>query len=635
MPLTNGHDSDPPGLLPIIGLSGLTAAPGRQALIVEGVDAQIALAATLANLAVITWVGLPHETDWTPLAGRNVVIWPRADLDGLSVAHEVAAHVFAVGAIVKAIRVQPGMAEGWDAYAALKNDHWSAKRILEYARSNSYVMSAEALNAALEIDERREVVEDAYRGVTDMATPAMGTAAPSLVTTESTAPLPAQPVQKPKRAAATRGNVTAIHGAPLPETREIEGWRQNVIKTEDGKPLPKLSVNWRWYLAGHHDTRGLFAWNDVAQCEFLLRAPPWADGDGWHPRAMTESDIIETRGWLERHGMRPQKNDARDTIKLVAREHSYNPVLKYLEALKWDGCPRLAGGPWEGDTVEPLSVEYLGAPGDQIFATFVRKFHIGAVARVMRPGCKVDTMLILESDQGKLKSSYIRKMATIQGHEYFGDSIGDIVHKESIMLLQGTWLVEISELAGFDRKEINHIKAWLSRTTDRMIPKYEGVPREMPRRFVVAGTHNPTGHGYLKDPTGARRFWPVPVGRIELARVERDRDQIWAEAVHRYRAGEHWYLTADEEAEADALTVERRAEDPWSARINTICETQSTTTLQQIMSGLNIPSAQQNELTVKRISEHLRAAGWSREKRGEERIWVRAPVEGTQAELLG
>jgi predicted P-loop ATPase len=131
-------------------------------------------------------------------------------------------------------------------------------------------------------------------------------------------------------------------------------------------------------------------------------------------------------------------------------------------------------------------------------------------------------------------------MSMIDGHEYFADSIGDIANPSSIMLLQGTWIVEISELAGFDRKEVAHIKAWLSRTTDRFVPKYESEPREVPRHYAVAGTHNPSGHGYLKDPTGARRFWPVPTGVIDLSRVRRDRDQIWAEAVALFRAGQKW-----------------------------------------------------------------------------------------------
>jgi predicted P-loop ATPase len=406
---------------------------------------------------------------------------------------------------------------------------------------------------------------------------------------------------------------------------EDEHWRARLILNEDSRIKPKLATNWYWMLRGHADTRGMFAWNDVMQTVYVMKQPPWQDG-AFMPRALVDNDQFRCVTWLEGHGLTPRKADARDTIRSVAQLRRFNPVRDYLSGLEWDGCPRLAGGAWESDTVEPLSVEYLGAPPDQIYATMVLKWHVAAVARILRPGCKVDTMIVFESSQGKMKSSYLRVMSMIDGHEYFADSIGDIANPSSIMLLQGTWIVEISELAGFDRKEVAHIKAWLSRTTDRFVPKYESEPREVPRHYAVAGTHNPSGHGYLKDPTGARRFWPVPTGVIDLSRVRRDRDQIWAEAVALFRAGQKWWLTADEQTMCDALTGDRRAEEPWAARIDEMARPATVLRLQEVMQGLSIPAAQQNELTVKRISEHLRWRGWHREARGDagERVWVRA-----------
>ncbi len=239
-------------------------------------------------------------------------------------------------------------------------------------------------------------------------------------------------------------------------------------------------------------------------------------------------------------------------------------------------------------------------------------------------------MAIFESPQGRLKSTYLRKMATINGHEYFADSIGDITNAVSVMLLQGCWIVEVAELSDFSRREVGAVKAWLSRTTDRYVPKYEGEPREVPRNYIVAGTHNPSGHGYLKDPTGARRFWPVPIVAVDLDRVERDRDQIWAEATHLFKSGMKWWLTADEERQADELTGERRVVEAWAGKIDDALKGMAAVTMDSVISSLQIPIGQQSDLTVKRIAEHLASVGYTQ---GRDRTW-RRNGEMQQGEML-
>ncbi len=152
----------------------------------------------------------------------------------------------------------------------------------------------------------------------------------------------------------------------------------------------------------------------------------------------------------------------------------------------------------------------------------------------------------------------------------------------------------------------------------------------MPRNYIVAGTHNPSGHGYLKDPTGARRFWPVPITKVDMARVERDRDQIWAEAVTLYRAGVKWYLTDDEEQQAAAITGERTIEDIWGPRIDEVTAAMSRVTVQAVAQAMALPIGQQTELTTKRISEHLRSVGWEQRR---DKTWAKVG-EFTQGEML-
>ncbi len=407
-----------------------------------------------------------------------------------------------------------------------------------------------------------------------------------------------------------RNNVQSLRGDPLPPTDDLDAYRENLLTNEEGKLKPKMASNFYWMLRGHPETRGLFAFNDVAQGVFLMRPPPWEDAATWIPRALSDADISKAAMWLEARQLSPKKSETRDSIKTVATHARFNPIRDYLQALRWDGIPRLAGGMWEGETQPHGAAEYLGAPADEIFGTFLTKWHISAVARIMRPGCKADCMLVIEGAQGKMKSTYLRMMATIKGHEYFADGIGDIANKDSIMLMAGCWIVENAEMDGFSRQDLRTIKAWLSRTTDRYIPKFESEPREVPRTFVVSGTHNPSGHGYLKDPTGNRRFWPLPVSSIDLPRVTADKDQIWAEAVARFTAGEIWWLSQDEESQCDRLTQDRRSVDPWGYKIDPLIGLSRVVRLDEVLDRLAIPSAQQNELTVKRVGDYLRGRGF-------------------------
>lgn len=607
---------------PIYGLAEIAAHPGKQVLIVEGEKCADAGNMVLGGkMVVASWCGgaqATARTDWTPLAGRRCVLWPDADHEGRKAMETLAGSLVGLGATVRMMDPEQDRPKGWDIADAAAS-RMDGPQIIAYAKARARDWTGPT---------EREVVPDAPVSKHKShetrphatASPAVGGAALAV------APKPDVAHPRPER-----DNILSLHGHEIPTGDALDDYRSHFITDENGKIKSKLSNNFFWMLRGHPETRGLFAWNDIAQGVFLMARPPWAGGNGpWQSRAIYESDVFSALTWMERQGLQPRKTDARDTIRNIASYTRYNPVWDYLGSLRWDGCPRLQGGAWEGDTVPPLSTEYLGAPQDEIFATFVTKWHVAAVARAFRPGCKADAMVIFESPQGKFKSTYLRTMATIDGHEYFADNVGDITHPGSIMLLQGCWIVEVAELAGFNRKEIDSVKAWLSRTTDRFVPKYEGEPREVPRNYIVAGTHNPSGHGYLKDPTGARRFWPVPIQEVDLKRVERDRDQIWAEAVHLQRSGMKWWLTADEEAQADALTFDRRVEDPWAGKINEGVKGLQSVTLDSVIAWLQIPISQQTEVTTKRISEHLKSAGYIQRR---DRTWAKVG-EMQQGEML-
>jgi putative DNA primase/helicase len=189
---------------------------------------------------------------------------------------------------------------------------------------------------------------------------------------------------------------------------------------------------------------------------------------------------------------------------------------------------------------------------------------ISAVARIMRPGAKVDHMLILEGPQGAKKSSALKVLA---GEPWFTGELAEIGSKDAAQQMRGIWIIEIAELDAISRAEVSRIKAFLTRTTDRYRPPYERYVIEVPRQCVFAGSVNPDT--YLRDETGNRRFWPLRCGSIDLNALRRDRDQLWAEAVARYREGAIWWLDEPELiASAKAEQDQRYQADAWDSRID-------------------------------------------------------------------
>jgi predicted P-loop ATPase len=224
---------------------------------------------------------------------------------------------------------------------------------------------------------------------------------------------------------------------------------------------------------------------------------------------------------------------------VVAQDTPYHPVREYLKALKWDGTPRL----------QIWLAEYLGAEADPVYLAAVgRKFLISAVARVIQPGCQVDHMLVLEGPQDLGKSRTARALARYP--EWFTDDMPDIHDKDAALQLSGRWIVELAELAALRRSELEGMKAFITRPVDVFRPPYARRTVGVPRQSVFVGTTN-EAH-YLRDPTGNRRFWPVPCSLIDIDALECDRDQLWAEALHALHAGEAWHLTREETALANA-----------------------------------------------------------------------------------
>jgi predicted P-loop ATPase len=579
--------------------------PEKQVLIVEGEKCADRAAEALPAMIPISWLGgskAAHRTNWKHLQNRRLVLWPDNDPEG-EVAMlggydrqgrwtpGIADYALQAGALAIKVVVRPGddKPKGWDIADALdgKID------VLAFAKAHIIEWTAEhTAKRKRDLAPAPEPAEDEPKAV---------------------APYKNGTHAKPEPKSLINVEASLIPSPPL----DLD-WRDNLQKTDEGKMKPKSTINFKWLLKGHDLIRGVFAYDEMARNIFVVRCPPWETDDGkpYKRRPLTDIDITETVGFLERLHTAPREDQVKKAINIVSREFAYHPVRHFLKSIEWDGIPRLRGG----NGREPFVVDYLGhKPGGRLtwaYAAFFTRWMIAAVARTFDPGCKADAMIVLEGEQGAQKSTMLTVLSQVYGEAYFVDNIRDIDSKDAAQQMWGRWIVEIPELSSFQYKGMEAIKAWLSRRDDRMRPPYGHTVESFPRQSVVAGTMNPSGNGYLRDATGARRFWPIPVkvDFIDLARLREEQPQLWAEAYHLYSKGEQWWLTEKEVVAAVEITGERYEEDPWSYVIEDMVATGGEITVDRIIKTLGISSSQQNSLTVKRITDQLHHNGYIKKR---------------------
>lgn len=329
---------------------------------------------------------------------------------------------------------------------------------------------------------------------------------------------------------------------------EGDDWKQRLDTTQAGGLKNNLN---NIVLILEHDARFIGrlkkdTFHDRIDADDL----PWKRTPG-KPWDDTDSDYL--RIWMEQTiGGKVATSDIYTAVNATADKKAYHPIKAYLEGLQWDGTPRL----------DTLFVDYLGAEDTQYTRAVTRKAFVAAVARIMNPGCKFDCMTVLVGKQGRFKSTIL----SIMGGPWFSDSQRTFEGKEAEERLRGVWLIEVSELQAFDRSSVEAIKGFLSKQSDRYRPAYGRMLREFPRQCVFFGTTNVAD--FLRDTTGGRRFWPIDIDEQERTKnvpddLPGERDQIWAEAVIRYRAGEPLYLSGEIEQTALQVQEDHREVDAW------------------------------------------------------------------------
>jgi hypothetical protein len=379
-------------------------------------------------------------------------------------------------------------------------------------------------------------------------------------------------------------------------------WLDDCLTDDRARPLSNLA-NAMLAMRRHPVLAEMVAYDEML-CAAMLLHPVPVFGEAPPPRfdarPITDADVGTVQEYLQLAGLtKVSKDTVHQAVDMRAHECAFHPVRNYLDALTWDGVPRL----------KTWLATYLGVKPSAYAERIGIMFLIAMVARVMEPGCKADYMMVLEGVQGARKST----ACAILGGAWFSDNLPEVTTgKDAAQHLPGKWLVEIAELSAMSRAESATLKAFISRPVERYRPSYGRKEVIQPRQCVFIGTTNK--EAYLRDETGGRRFWPVKVGIINTEALKQDRDQLFAEATHLYRAGAKWWPDGTFEQEYIKPQQEARFEaDAWEEMIAEYLMGRSKVTVGEVArDGLHIETPRINTADQRRITAVMERLDWKR-----------------------
>ncbi|WP_051229189.1 VapE domain-containing protein [Pleomorphomonas oryzae] len=624
----------------------------RQVIVVEG-EKCVDKGRKATGRVFVSWAGGTQGAkyaDWSALAGLDIVIWPDADGPGLDTVNGVpekpgkpakkgiAENLVSLGCRVRIIAT-PAFAEDGDKRASFED-------VQAGAAVETGWDCADAIDAGWTGEQLDEFIKTRLREWTppDDPQPTGGLPAPEVQT--QPAEVESQPAPQPEP---EESNVIALRpkqqakldakekkerkppaGVPAdlidirtrvkftPDT----DWKRGLIEAEEGLKASSPS-NWQLFLEHSESMKGVFQYNEFTNTPMLINCPPWERESGWKPRPLKDTDYAEALMWLERIRMAPKHSALAPMVMLCCSHNSFDPLRDYVESLEWDGQPR----------VDTWLTYYAGVPDSPYTRAVGKKYLISAIARALSPGCKVDTMLILEGPQGRKKSTLLRR---IFGDEFFTDKLSDIGSKDASQEMAGVWCIEVAEMHRFSAADFNQVKKFLSTQEERYRPPYGRSVIRAPRRVVLAGTINPDGQPYFNDPTGARRFWPVTVGeRIAIDDIAADRDQIWAEAVHLFRQGEAWWI-AEGEHDVVAEAQESRTDlDAWTGIIVRASKDRATFSQLEICDLLSIRTQDLDRRHTSRVARIMNKLGWDRRISDDEVVYKKPGASPTRLDEIG
>lgn len=410
-----------------------------------------------------------------------------------------------------------------------------------------------------------------------------------------------------------------------PDADASDDWRDRLLyrKTKNGQAIIDCVANAVTALKNDPAWAGVLAWDEFKRAIVCRKPPPWYADDapaGGDPnRPWSDNDGGRVSNWLRRRwSIGVSAKDAYVSALLVSEAQTFDPVIDWFAGLEWDGVPR----------VGTFMSRYLGTVDDTYTRFVSRAFLVASVARALVPGCKVDTMPIWEGPQGLFKS---QAAAALYGPEWFSDTPLDLSSKDRFVGLRGLLCHEMAELDGWGRADAGRVKSFLSSPTDDYRPPYGQHNVRVPRRCVMLGTVNPGPMGYLVDGTGNRRMWPMLCGvtrGIDLDGIERDREQLWAEARVLFGAGPRsggalwWPVTPEERRLCNAEQEDRLLPEPWVGRVEVWlrvnrAKPDARITVREVMTDcLGLEVIKQDRSNAARVGQCLAQLDWHVVERG-------------------
>lgn len=564
---------------PLYNLDILSQHPDSPVLLVEGEKCALSGTEMMLDKVVSTWPGGANavgKADFSPLRGRVVHLWPDPDPAGAACLRELVEILKDIAAEVWVYNVtdQPLT---WDLAEAVEQD-WSYARIKEWA-------------------------SDIVQGQPRLS--------------QHVYPAPPTPIIAP--------SVPAPAAPKVVVSQDIEDSRKRIVNKpyahllvkggESGDKIIKCVKN--TYIPFRHDPvwEGVIKFDEMGQSIRAVKPTPW----GEQPEEWSDHHDMKAAEWLDEVGIHCTTGAVAEVINRVAHENSYHPVREYLKTVqdKWDGTPR----------IDTWLKNYCGVK-DTKFTRFAgAKWLIAAVRRAREPGCFVKNALVLLGKQD-LGKSYV---LSILGGRWYG--VMNMLTSDNMKAKEQTsklWIIENAEMAATNKATQESIKEFISTKEDTYRPAYGRRVKTIPRCCVFAFTANPDE--VFTDDTGNVRYWPVTVTHVDIKQLEKDRDQLWAEAATREAAGEqHWMGEGDIEIkdEARAETEQRMVSDEWHSVIQAYVDEPERRMrewfrLSEIMEkALGIEAARWNLAEQRRCGTILKRLGFAKTNREGGKAWVR------------
>lgn len=547
---------------PLYGLDLLEARPKHPVMVVEGEKSCEAARALLGDLyVVVTWSNgssAVSKTDWSPLKGRNIVIWPDADQPGARASLDIA-RLCAPTAISLKIIHPEGKDGGWDAADAVSEGMDTAS-IIEWAKPR--------VKPYAELQSQQS--------------------------------LPVTPVQ----ATVDAGSVDVVKRGTYALWDSI-----GIVKSSNGQPIVNIDNCIRVFQTSEEYTNRF--WYDTFHQKIFT------DYDG-KAHELADVDWLRVSARFQREKSLNRFNDEtiRKAITIYAHERQISEPKEWMESLKWDGNCRIDG----------FFALCMGCEDTNYSRAVSSNWWISMVARIFSPGCKVDNMVILEGCQGNFKTTAF----DIIGGAWYAESHESVISKDFYQILQGKLIIEIAEMDTFTKAEATTVKKIVTCRVDRYRESYGRLASDHPRQCVFVGTTN-EDH-YLRDTTGARRFWPIKAGRINLALIRQEREQLYAEAVHRYKNGQSWWEMPEETV---AVQESRRQHDEWESVVwDYIKDHQHGVTLREVAEkAICMETSRIDVMAQRRLSKIMKLFRWSFDVVPQEgsnatyRVWKPAKTE--------